>query len=589
MNEPRQKNAQAFPPHGDSVRHRLPWRPQIAIVLVGLVVGAGLRAAEPRTPPGARSLEPSWATAPSEAREASAEGGAPSAAAADSTPEVAGSAAGSSGADAILVRGFLVSGNSVVSTEEIEAVLAPYVGERCDLQKLREAAARVSDLYRSRGYGLARAYLPAQEIRDGRVRIALLEGAVGEVHIDGNTNYSADFIRGFLAEAFEGPAINLDELERSVLLLNTEFPDLAVSTRLERGEKPGTVDLRTEVEDELPLRASLSYNNFGTEQTSRHRFGAHVDWTNAVIPGALLSADGLIGLRPDDLAFGSGAYTVPVNRLGTKVGAHGSYGTYDVGQELSDLGISGELASGGLFASHAFVKTRAFSLSAELGYEMKHVRYFVLDQESARDKIRYAYLGARAELVHWSGKSYAQLNLTQGLGGFLDGTESNNPGSSRVGADNSFTRLNLLVARFQPLNDTFSIYARVMGQWASDTLFVSEQWTLGGADTVRGYGQGEILGDDGYFVSVEGRVAPLENKEILQFAAFVDHGGIFVKRPLPGQRSDTFLTGAGIGVRSHLEYVVEADVRLDLGWPIEPHENSLGEGPVIYASATLRY
>jgi POTRA domain, ShlB-type len=52
----------------------------------------------------------------------------------------------------------------------------------------RKVAVRVTGLYRDRGYFLARAYLPAQEIEGGIVRIAVLEGrydSTGERHLVG--------------------------------------------------------------------------------------------------------------------------------------------------------------------------------------------------------------------------------------------------------------------------------------------------------------------------------------------------------------------------------------------------------------------
>ncbi|WP_318531837.1 POTRA domain-containing protein, partial [Pseudomonas huaxiensis] len=59
------------------------------------------------------------------------------------------------------------------------------------LGELQAGANRITRLYRERGYPLARAYIPAQEIDGGVVQIAVMEGRFGEVGLN-NTSRVAD-------------------------------------------------------------------------------------------------------------------------------------------------------------------------------------------------------------------------------------------------------------------------------------------------------------------------------------------------------------------------------------------------------------
>ncbi len=68
----------------------------------------------------------------------------------------------------------------------------------------------------------------------------------------------------------------------------------------------------------LPINATLDYNNFGSRFVGRDRFGVAFDVGNLIKEGAILSARGVMGSDPDKMLYGRGAYSIPLNTLGTK-------------------------------------------------------------------------------------------------------------------------------------------------------------------------------------------------------------------------------------------------------------------------------
>jgi hemolysin activation/secretion protein len=119
------------------------------------------------------------------------------------------------------------------------------------LAELEEIAGLVTAEFGDRGYTLARAYIPAQDIQDGIVEIVVVEGKVGEIIVKGNKNYSTDFIKRGFTPVVEQSVIKHSSLEKSLLLLN-EYPDLKLKATLEAGKEPGTTDIVATVEDRLP-------------------------------------------------------------------------------------------------------------------------------------------------------------------------------------------------------------------------------------------------------------------------------------------------------------------------------------------------
>ncbi|MGQ0811473.1 MAG: POTRA domain-containing protein, partial [Nitrospiraceae bacterium] len=231
-----------------------------------------------------------------------------------------------------VIQGFTFTGNRVIREDELAEVVEEYTGKALDLAILEEAASQVTELYKRKGYTLASAYVPQQEIRYGIVEIAVLEGTLGDLLISGNQFYSTDFIRKHFAPVMEERTIRNISLERSLLLLN-EYPDLKVSATLEPGISTGATDLRAKVEDTRPLHVSFDYNNYGFNTISRNRFGGGVEIGNVLFSGATLNVNGIVGEHPDQLLFQTLAYTVPLGVHGSKLVLSGSNGRFDVGAD----------------------------------------------------------------------------------------------------------------------------------------------------------------------------------------------------------------------------------------------------------------
>ena len=151
-----------------------------------------------------------------------------------------------------MIKGFVFSGNTVIGNEQLQTVTQPFVGEVLDLPVLEKAAQSVTDYYRKQGYTLALAYVPQQQIELGVVTLALLEGRIGDVTVNGNRHYSTAFIKRHFAQAEAEPVARNESLERGLLLLN-EYPSLKASATLEAGKSVGATDVHVNVEDKRPL------------------------------------------------------------------------------------------------------------------------------------------------------------------------------------------------------------------------------------------------------------------------------------------------------------------------------------------------
>ena len=101
-------------------------------------------------------------------------------------------------------------------------------------------------LREKKGFLLARAYLPKQDVTAGIVEIAVIAGRIdGKVRIDLKDPYRirASFLQGMADRAVPGDSpVRMEQIERAVLLMN-DLPGLNSQASLEPGGVPGTTRL----------------------------------------------------------------------------------------------------------------------------------------------------------------------------------------------------------------------------------------------------------------------------------------------------------------------------------------------------------
>jgi hemolysin activation/secretion protein len=487
------------------------------------------------------------------------------------------------------------TGNTAVSTVELQNVIRPDLGKELSFDELRAMADRVTEVYRRRGFVTSRAFLPPQEVTGGVLEIAILEGHMGEVIVKGNRYYSSRFVDRHIRRLAEANIFDNQDLETALLRLN-DHPDLKATAVLQAGSSPGATDIVVNIEDAFPLNLTLDYNNFGSEVVSRDRFGALLEWNRFLIEGSQLSVRVVSGTDPESLLFWRASYVVPISVLGTKAALGYASGDFDVGGEFRILQVRGEARSYDVALSHSFVRTRVHNLSAEVGFEAKDTELFILDGLLSRDKVRLVKSGVSYDRADRWGRALGSLSVILGLGEALGGMENDDLLASRQGADGRFTRVNLSLARFTRFSGLMALLLRATGQYATTSLVVGEQFSVGGPDSVRGYPQGELLGDDGFSIGGELRVSPVPTVDVVQLAFFIDYGWVAVKNPAAGADRENALTGTGVGLRFgvpsngfRLPVLSHLMGRVDLGFPLDPKRTSSGDPMTVYVQVSMEF
>ena len=461
------------------------------------------------------------------------------------------------------VKRFEVSESELLTREQIERIIRPYENRTLTEKQIRQVLREFNRLYAEKGHPTARAFLASEKITNGVVKIRLVESKLGKLKIEGAEQLRRSFIRAHLDDNNEkGETLSIPELEKELIRFN-RLNESNLRAKLAPGAAFGTTDIELDVAEPDAYQLSLFADNSGRKTVGRLRTGAYFKAANVIGRSDPLSviADWSRGSVSHLLS-----YSVPLTSSGLRFETSWSDSEIEVIEEpYEHLDITGdfqELTAGLLYPFYVNAQSkwsaytrfsRSWSESYTLGIKQQDLQ---LDMYSA---------GVSGSVYDRSGRWYTDHSLNRGTDEehvfYYDGS----------------------LTRWQRLGGEFTLRMTGAGQYApaDRSIPASEQFQIGGANTVRGFSEGALGGKSGYYLSLElrrplVRSAPglLSNgaADSIEGFVFLDHGGAFPYRGEDGHITENdFLTGAGIGARFNISDYMTG--RVSLGFPLDQNEH----------------
>jgi len=474
---------------------------------------------------------------------------------------------------------FEIEGNTVLPVEVIERAVLPFLGPQRQMLDVEAARAELDKAYQAAGFLTVFVDVPEQRIDGGLVRLKVVEGRVERLSVTGARYFSQGQIRATVTELADGQVPNFNTVQRQLAQLNRS-DDRRVQPVLRPGRLPGTVEAELQVNDKLPLSGSIELHNGHAEGTETTRLSANLRYDNLFQRGHGLSLTGITA--PSNPAQSK----VLVLNYSVQLQEGATLTAYAVASDsaVESLGGTTVLGNGttlGLRYGRPLQGPENSYHNLTLGADYKNLKERVsFGDGSISTPLRYlpmqlAYSGG------WSGSETSQTQLgatvTFGLRRLLARTVDDCPRADgsygpadqfackRKGADGGFTTLRLDLRRSERVSLGMqalgTIAVRLTGQIANQALTSAEQFSVGGADTARGYLEGAAAGDYGvlgslelrspnfasrWFAAPEGGVALINDLTLL---GFMDVARTYVFDPDVGQAAHVSLLSAGVGLR----------------------------------------
>ncbi|MGH8753785.1 MAG: ShlB/FhaC/HecB family hemolysin secretion/activation protein [Burkholderiales bacterium] len=465
---------------------------------------------------------------------------------------------------------FVVEGNTLLNTSDIEETVSPYTGKQKDFADVQRALEALQNAYRKKGYGAVQVILPEQEVNQGVVRLKVLEARVGAITIQGNDHHDVANVRDSLPSLKQGLPPNTRDIAANLRVAN-ENPSKQTTVLFKAGEQPGEVDATIRVVDEKPWKVYSYGDNTGDSQTGTYRVGAGAQFSNLFNLDQVFTFQAQTSPeKANDVKIFGGSYHVPLYKAGDSIDVIAGYANVNSGTVQNLFNVSG---------SGTIVLLRYNDLLPRIGEIYEHKLAYGLDYKAFKNDVTTE--GTTTSVVpnitlHPASLTYfGNWRLPSAEVAFNTGYSMNIPGGSngdsaafqaaRTGATDTYHIIRYGLSALKEFTNDIRLRASINGQITPDALVPGEQYGLGGFNSVRGFHEREISNDSGYQGTVEayspdlGSVFHLPNVHT-RLLAFYDYGAVSRNRALPGELQNEFISSTGFGIRINSKnFSVRAD------------------------------
>lgn len=393
-----------------------------------------------------------------------------------------------------VIRRIELSGATLLSPSAKNRLTAPWINQCLDMARLTRLTDAVSDWYISRGYITSRAFLTEQDLSGGILHLAVLEGKLQHIRLEG----VPDRTLKMTFPGLEGKILNLRDIEQGMEQLN-RVRQRPVEIEILPGDRQGYSVVNLTATPEFPLSGSVSFDNSGQKSTGTGQ-----------LTGALYG-NNLLGLADKWFISGgrSSDFSNSKDAQNFAAGVSIPYGyglldySYSWSNYLSTIDNNGYLwRSTGDTETHrltgSWVLFRNGDIKTGLSAGITHrINRNYLDDvllATSSRKLSSVSLGINHTQKIASGVATLNPTFTQGVPWL--GAEDDNDKQGDV-PKAEFRKWSLNGSFQRPVADKLWWLTSVYFQWSPDRLYGSERLTLGGETSVRGFKEQYISGDNG--------------------------------------------------------------------------------------------
>jgi hemolysin activation/secretion protein len=440
---------------------------------------------------------------------------------------------------------------------------------------------------------------PGQNIANGSVRIALLPGKLRNVKIEGNRWFSESLLRQKL-RLEQGETLRISELDQAISWTNSN-PFRRVRVNAQPVPNTSDVDLTIAVQEARPLRLLASYDNGGNPAIGRNRYTAAVSYANMWGLDHQASYQYITGDLPYVFKAHGFDYRVPLKwRHYLQFSASYSrarptfndpvYGLPVFPQDFqtvtSDLRYTIPLRTGDnpaeVYAGLNF-KTSKNSIyfldrtASPVFATYTDIFQFVTGASTIRRDQRGAWaFGASMTVspgrINSRNTNYAFDKANNDFP-FKDPVTGADP--ARLGAKAAYLYGGINIQRLQKLAAGWELSSRAVLQASEANLLASEELTIGGMSSARGFRDNLISGDNGFVFSND-LMAPAWKLSLPRISKtrgpfearglwFFDIAKVGVHRSFNDPKRPA-LASTGLGLRASL--ATNFSLSADYGWEL---------------------
>lgn len=443
---------------------------------------------------------------------------------------------------------YQVQGSTSMAPEAIDRILAPLIGKARTLADLKRAEASLQALYRDHGYQAVKVLLPEQEIEDKRIIIRVIEARIASIKVEGASAFSEPNILASVPSLRIGETPNAQKIDQEIRVAN-DSPAKQTSLKLVAGRKPSTVDATLAVVEDRPQRFFASLDNTGSQQTGYNRLGLGYINANLWDRDHVLTVQASASVEQSS-GIGSHSIVYRIPDYGTGLVWDGYY-AHSSSSFLAEPAI--QLNTGSTADIFGLRVSHHLPAGNDLDWRMSY------GVESRSFRCNQSLLGTMSNCTGLPDVRYTPGSVSTALQLNQPGLQASsgltlNWGSIDAQDGGAYAKALLNLNASMPLWTYWQLRGQLNRQYSPRALLSYEKISVGGSTSVRGYAEGQIRGDQGYWAGLELQSPDLGG--LMEWAGirlhgvvFYDKGKVFRKAPAAGEDSETSIASQGLGIR----------------------------------------
>lgn len=441
--------------------------------------------------------------------------------------------------------------------------------------------------------------VPDQNTSDGVVQLIVAPEKLGRVRVKDNAHTKSDTLKQWVRLSKADP-INEKTLTQDIGWMNTN-PYRTVKADYQSTKQPGVTDVHLLVSDKKNWKISTGVENTGNMPIGTTRIFAGLNANNFIFTDHTLQIKATTADHWKEYQSYSADYValLPWRNI---LKISGSYSSTTPDREpyphknRESFQTTGRYEIPHWFGSNPWINQITYGA----GVEFKGTNTNLFDEdtpEPVKKMLAFALqftTGVNMVRERDGNKITAGLDLVGSPARLLPHQTDADFENLRAGATPQYFYSKVALGLEQALIQEWNLAFQGKGQFAFADLIPSEQCSLGGFSTVRGYDEKVVGGDNSVYGQLELRspkfsVAGLWLPKLgdqLNFLGFVDGGYAWFRNKVEATPLEQSLLSVGPGMRYSISSYFTS--RLDVGFPLLKVEKDSGN-PRLHFSAVMSY
>ncbi|HGJ5865748.1 ShlB/FhaC/HecB family hemolysin secretion/activation protein [Arsenophonus nasoniae] len=430
------------------------------------------------------------------------------------------------------------------------ALKAAYLYRCLTLIDIQQLVRDITNTYIEKGYVTSQAYLPAQDIRQGTLRIAVMEGLTESVEIEGQPLRMVNMVFPNLT----GQVLNLRDIEQGLEQLN-RLASARYTIDIQPGMHPGysRVLIRRQV-DGLPGKINFSVDNSGQKSPPETKMqvglvfdtplGLGEQWQASLSRDVDFSASNSTRNLSASLSLPYGYWTGRYSYL------HSTSPQSLTVMKKSYLYL-GKNETHQLDVNRTMYRDRQQKLTLQVGGRHKTVKNKLAGQTLVTSSATFNTVFSQVQYSSVVAGGYLTVNPGVEYGLSIWDTTARH--ANRMAPQADFLKFTLSSSYFTLLTDNMSYLTSFYGQMTSHNLFLSERLSLGGLYSVRGYKEQTLSGNQGFYWRNEMSYPVIRQGALtVNLTGAVDYGYLHHQPKYGIERAHLLGSGVGLSASARL-------------------------------------